>query len=767
MKFERARKTRDFLKAHADEPVAVVIEKAFARAGRSLQGVVDIENAIALLTDVELRERYAGAAWRYYDVLRSYSDDSLVPVGGVTWVVAVPFTVEAPEMLLGRSANWRGRLISEALMENFIKLIDPACPMLPPLLYVTPMSRATLVNMAAYGDMLANPKTNHPMMEFHRVAWLEASEAYQTTPGFVPAFCFLFSTTELNVGLDGQRDAGHSLPRSARLDQQMDLLRSHLAVLELEMPGLGARLGQPMRLSAAVFEATRLRLVRQCQVIIGQEFLDEEDTPVSKPLHRVVLGTDVWPDLDGAIQYAQICVYAERGPMTVKASARLPLGCPTALLTQAWREADVEHHTQEIVELPSVSRETVLRGSDGRDLTRNGVGNWVERKLLALGTDAEVLLTPDWESVLQAIPTQLPAQERDTLGRLPVPELLSQKLRFPDLVRQRYRADVAAFLEGLVAQPSVAYGTAVARLFQAFPQFSGLPPAAVHEAVPRPGMWSAWHFTAVQGRLFRVRDTLLQRLALTDVEHGLPASFVHSPYPDCYFTLQTPLSTEDGEYKVLGFYVSERHLTPQECEQLDQAAGTRVVAITLVHEEQDAFVSIEAMTTQWAFQPDDTSDFSETLEEVFQAARTGKGVRQGVPEAELKLQKDALLLACKVLLYVGLKNARLVDQPLKAALMSRVREAKGKEKDRLWARAQATCDYIDVGPEEALPEMPPSVSGHTDRTVRPHWRRGYYRPQAFGPGRSERRTVWIEPVLVRADRLTGGDEPPRPDYIVH
>lgn len=767
MNFERARKTRDFLKAHADEPVAVVMEKAFARAGRTMQGVVDIENAIALLTDVELRERYAGAAWRHYDVLRSYTDSALVPAGGVTWVVGVPFTVEAPEMLLGRSAKWQGGLITETLAEKFIELIDPACPMLPPLLYVTPMSRATLVNMAAYGDMLANPQPNHPMMEIHRMAWMEAREAYETTPGFVPAFCFLFSTTELQVGLDEQREAAHPLPKSPRLDQQMNLLRSHLAVLELGMRGLGAQLGQPMRLSAAVFEATRLRLTRQCRLIIQRPFLDVEGGPVDKPLHRVVLGTDVTPDPDSAIQHAQICGYAEDGPMTVKASARLPLGCPMALLTQSWREADVAHQAQEIVALPSVSMEATLRGSDGRDMARNGVGNWVERQLLMLGTDAEVLLTRDWGAVLQAIPPQLPPHERDTLGRLPVPELLSQKLRFPDLVRQRYRADVAAFLEGLVAEPGVAYGTAVARLVQAFPQFSGLRPNDLYEAIPRPGMWSAWHFRAVQGRLFRVRDTLLQRLALTDVEHGLPASFVHSPYPDCYFTLQTPLGTEDGEYKVMGFYVSERHLTPQECEQLDQPAGTRVVAITLTHEEPEAFVSIEAMTTQWAFRPDDTSDFSETLEEVYQAARTGQGVRHGVPESELKLQKDALLLACKVLLYVGLKNARLVDQPLKSTLMSRMREAKGREKERLWIKARAACDYIDVGPEDALPERQPVAGEHGDKSMPPHWRRGYYRSQAFGPGRSERRTVWIEPTLVRADRLTGGDEPPRPAYIVH
>jgi len=38
-----------------------------------------------------------------------------------------------------------------------------------------------------------------------------------------------------------------------------------------------------------------------------------------------------------------------------------------------------------------------------------------------------------------------------------------------------------------------------------------------------------------------------------------------------------------------------------------------------------------------------------------------------------------------------------------------------------------------------------------------HWRRGHWRRQPHGPGRMERRTVWIMPVMVRPDR---DDEPP-------
>src|SRR5260370_5002034 len=40
-------------------------------------------------------------------------------------------------------------------------------------------------------------------------------------------------------------------------------------------------------------------------------------------------------------------------------------------------------------------------------------------------------------------------------------------------------------------------------------------------------------------------------------------------------------------------------------------------------------------------------------------------------------------------------------------------------------------------------------------TVTPHWRRGHWRAQPCGPGRSERRRVAIPAVLVNAHRFVG------------
>jgi hypothetical protein len=41
--------------------------------------------------------------------------------------------------------------------------------------------------------------------------------------------------------------------------------------------------------------------------------------------------------------------------------------------------------------------------------------------------------------------------------------------------------------------------------------------------------------------------------------------------------------------------------------------------------------------------------------------------------------------------------------------------------------------------------------------VRPHWRRGHWKMQPYGPGRSERKRILIKPILVNKHLMDGGD----------
>ena len=49
---------------------------------------------------------------------------------------------------------------------------------------------------------------------------------------------------------------------------------------------------------------------------------------------------------------------------------------------------------------------------------------------------------------------------------------------------------------------------------------------------------------------------------------------------------------------------------------------------------------------------------------------------------------------------------------------------------------------------------PLTLPGHGERDeVSPHWRRGHFRVQSYGPQHSLRKVIFIAPTLVRADRL--------------
>jgi hypothetical protein len=54
---------------------------------------------------------------------------------------------------------------------------------------------------------------------------------------------------------------------------------------------------------------------------------------------------------------------------------------------------------------------------------------------------------------------------------------------------------------------------------------------------------------------------------------------------------------------------------------------------------------------------------------------------------------------------------------------------------------------------------PAAESQGTHASPRIHWRRGHIRKQPHGPGRIERKLIWIEPVLVGVSDLSGLAKP--------
>lgn len=94
------------------------------------------------------------------------------------------------------------------------------------------------------------------------------------------------------------------------------------------------------------------------------------------------------------------------------------------------------------------------------------------------------------------------------------------------------------------------------------------------------------------------------------------------------------------------------------------------------------------------------------------------------------------------------------------SLLERLQRVSGKKQGKLMRQSSRLYDRIVVGPDR----LPPAMNmDHTNGpAVSPHWRRGHFRMQAHGPHNSLRKLMFIAPVLVAAERLSGEREAPAP-----
>jgi len=132
-------------------------------------------------------------------------------------------------------------------------------------------------------------------------------------------------------------------------------------------------------------------------------------------------------------------------------------------------------------------------------------------------------------------------------------------------------------------------------------------------------------------------------------------------------------------------------------------------------------------------------------------AEQAEYAREGLPAF-----RRTLALIVNALCYMTAEpQDSAVDFPddAPADLIEAVKSRKPSQRDR--AKAQMLdrgFSFIRVV-GNALPahDLPSDSTGHSGGTVRPHWRRGHWRRQPHGPGRSEIRLLWIRPTLVKAD----------------
>lgn len=262
-------------------------------------------------------------------------------------------------------------------------------------------------------------------------------------------------------------------------------------------------------------------------------------------------------------------------------------------------------------------------------------------------------------------------------------------------------------------------------------------------------------------RMFQTTDPLETMLRETDFGDEVPASWFRLPFPNIYIEFgshrDSPLRLhhdQSGDHVVEGCYLLES----QEDGSRFSEGCTRAIDMVAFG---SPFGKSEIMDDVYVHTPikifDENTPISEIVRQSLSHFRElGYGTRND--DAIIPIVEHV----AKILVYLNTADARRQSVTEGTDAMKRIAGMKSPAKiEKAKRKAAIFYDRIVVGPA-TLPTSS-SSSGRGDMKV--HWRRGHMRSQPYGPSSTLRRPVWIQPILVRADRLND-DEISHPNYQI-
>ncbi len=282
-------------------------------------------------------------------------------------------------------------------------------------------------------------------------------------------------------------------------------------------------------------------------------------------------------------------------------------------------------------------------------------------------------------------------------------------------------------------------------------------------------------YRALQGRIFQIRDSLDSRLRETDIGADAPCQFLRSPFPSVFLELGTERcspytvsNTESGAHVIEGAYVTEASVvwpyddaTTPLMSALGVSRGTpcRVLEIVLIGSPlgKNGLLDDSTLFMNLVI-PEDREDrpLAEVLEQHFQVFRqylsNMPDYRPLATHEENELRTGIVHIA-KILLYLHSENHVTQNYPAESTLGERVARVSERKRAKLKRRIMREYDRVIVGPEELQEATPAGKADASGRNVATHWRRGHFHYYLVGPGRQQRRLMFINPVLVNAKEI--------------
>lgn len=389
-----------------------------------------------------------------------------------------------------------------------------------------------------------------------------------------------------------------------------------------------------------------------------------------------------------------------------------------------------------------------LGGPKG-DLQPGPNGQWLNAEKAVAGAGAELIKSANWRDYDEFVAGDSVA------GSFPA-ALAAINMGLVDVVQEHYSPKMYAALKELLSDVKLSDEGVMRRLEERFPSsFRDLMCHAPTAALPAPPEMMTLRLHWSRSPTIVVKETLSQRMAMTDIGMDIEAGLIPTLFPMQYLHFESPRedltwALDEGageEVQLSGVFVHD-HPGDE-----DSGNAWRVIDIGIL--------GIDAGNSEIGF-ADVRLAFesaSSTLADALLMWRQEDP--DDPPSAEwVTVMASVCAEVAKILIYIGSADARRIDMNERSKLLASL---KGKsEGQKLKAREQLkrVYDYILVGPIEAFEESVTSAGG---KTMIPHHRRGGLRAVACGTGKTQRRLKLYPPVIVNKHLL--GSDPstwPRP-----
>lgn len=262
-------------------------------------------------------------------------------------------------------------------------------------------------------------------------------------------------------------------------------------------------------------------------------------------------------------------------------------------------------------------------------------------------------------------------------------------------------------------------------------------------------------FRLCGGALFETTANLDDALDQSDFGN-VPAEYFRLPHTICYFRFGQGRRGLRMDLPEIDKSISECFLDGCYLRELQQPWGRSIILTATLRCPN----AQKRYSQAFNFMPIEIRDESATVEALLE--QTFWRTQARIEAQESHLLKALVFHVAKILLYLQSEHAETSDVHERSDVLARLTRAGTKKQAKMERKIGRCFDRIVVGPKQQVSPKPLLNSGGQ---VAPHWRRGHFRHQAHGPERSQRKLLWIKPILVHAEVIGGTTISPKA-YVV-